>query len=435
MAVQGAVVKTDFEKYTNELIDFIHDNPSTYHVVDAFSRMLLENGFSELKENEGFTVEKGKSYFVTRNGTSLIAFRIPKGDISSYSIVSAHTDSPCFKIKHNPEVCSSYTTLNVEPYGGLLMAPWFDRPLSVAGRVLVRKGNGVESRLLNFDRDLVQIVSLAIHQNRKANEGINYNVQKELLPIFSLEGKSGSFMDAIKEQLGVELSDILDYDLFLYSRAKGSIWGLENEFFSAPRIDDLEMSFASVKALMNVKETSSMPFCVLFDNEEVGSGSKQGALSDFMTDVIKRIENALSFDDETSKRIKASSFMLSADNAHAFHPNYPECSDITNKVLMNKGIVIKYSSNQKYTTDGLSAAKLRLLLENNDIPYQIFFNNSNYPGGSTLGNLSAQKYSVNTVDIGAAQLAMHSVVETAGTKDLYYFIKAFESFYSFRGSL
>lgn len=419
-----------YEKETQEFIDFIYDNPSTYHVVKDLGNRLEKEGFIQLEEDKPFKIEKGKSYFVSRNGTALIAFKVPKADFNSYSLVSAHTDSPCFKIKQNPELCGDYTTLNVETYGGLLLSPWFDRPLSIAGRVLVENEGKVETRLLAFDKDLVQIVSLAIHQNRTANDGIKYNVQKELMPLLGLGSNPGALKQLISEKLGISKDSILDYDLFLYARNKGSLWGMDNEFFSCPRIDDLQCAYTAIKALLNSEVNTTFPLCSLFDNEEVGSGTKQGALSDFLTTVLERIEYALNIDIEKHCQLKANSLMLSADNAHSKHPNYPEMCDITNKTLPNGGIVIKYSSNQKYATDGYSASLLKVLLEKNNIPYQVFFNNSNLPGGSTLGNLSMQKYSLNTVDIGASQLAMHSVYETAGTKDTYYFIKAFEAFYS-----
>ncbi len=418
-------------KPTQDFIDFIYQNPTTYHEVNAFSSMLEAEGFIQLCEEKEFKIERGKSYYVKRNGSALIAFRVPEADYKAYSIVSAHTDSPCFKVKHNPEIVGDYTTLNVESYGGLLLAPWFDRPLSIAGRVFLDNNGKVETKLINFDRDLIQIVSLAIHQNRKANEGINYNVQKELMPLIAMGKNENILYELIAEELKVDEKSILDFDFFLYCREKGSIWGAKNEFFSSPRIDDVECAYAAIKGLISAKESNNFTIVSLFDNEEVGSGTKQGALSDFLINTISRIEYTLGLDIEKSAQIKASSLMLSADNAHARHPNYSELSDVTNKVLPNNGIVIKYASNQKYATDGYSAAMLRLLLEKNDIPYQVFFNNSNMPGGSTLGNLSMQKYSLNTVDIGAAQLAMHSVYETAGSVDLYHFIKAFTLF--FRG--
>ncbi len=421
----------DLLKNTEDFIDFIYENPTTYHEVAAFVKMLEEDGFIELREEEKFNIEKGKSYYVKRNDSALIAFRVPSGEYDSYSIASAHTDAPCFKVKHNPEIVGDYTTLNVESYGGLLLSPWFDRPLSLAGRVFVRENDSVVTKFINFDRDLVQIVSLAIHQNRKANEGINYNVQKELMPIIAMGKRENILNELICEELGIEEKDILDFDLFLYARNKGSIWGSDNEFFSSPRIDDVECGYAAIKGLLEAKESDKFAIVSLFDNEEVGSGTRQGALSDFLTSTLSRIEFALGLDAEKSAQIKASSMMLSADNAHARHPNYSEASDVTNKVFPNKGIVIKYSSNQKYATDGFSAATLKLLLDKNGVPYQLFFNNSNMPGGSTLGNLSIQKYSIHTVDIGAAQLAMHSVYESAGSEDLDYMIKTFSVF--FRG--
>ncbi len=414
---------------TQNLIDFINKSYSPFHVIANTKKLLNAAGFVELKENERFNIERGGKYYVTRNDSALISFKIPQY-FSGYSVIASHTDSPSFKVKANPEVVSDnkYTTLNVEGYGGMLCAPWFDRPLSIAGRVFVETENGVESRLINFDKDLVSIVNLAIHQNKDANNGYKYSKQKDMLPLFGLGSKKGELNNLIAKQLNVDPFSILDGDLFLYNRMNGTIWGLDDELFSTPKLDDLGCAYASIKALIKEDELNTISLIAMFDNEEVGSGTKQGALGDFLSTTIDRISFNMNLDVEMQAIMKANSFMLSADNGHALHPNYMEKSDIVNHTVPGSGIVIKYSANQKYTTDAQSAATFKKILKDNDIPYQEFYNNSDVPGGSTLGNLSNQQYSLNTVDIGCAQLAMHSPYETGGTKDIYYMINGMSAF-------
>ena len=425
-------MESNYEKLTAELCSFIAKSPTQFHAVRNMEDALEEHGFQRLDERERWHIERGKGYFVQRNGSSLAIFSVPEKPFSGFSLVSAHTDSPVFKIKTDPEVTSSglYTTLNTEVYGGLLMAPWFDRPLSIAGRVCVRSGSGFEERLVDFGRDLVLIPNLAIHMNRKANEGIAYSAQTDMLPLFAEGCTKGRFMKAVAEAAEADESDLLEYDLYLYPRTPWSMWGLDNEFFSSPRIDDLMCAYTAFSGALEAKGDSYMPLTVLFDNEETGSGTKQGALSDFLPSVSARIEAALGMDDEAKAMAAASSFMISADNCHALHPDSPEKCDITNKPRMNGGVAIKFSATQKYTTDAASASTLRLLLEKEGIPYQYFANNSDIPGGSTLGNLSAQKFSIPTVDIGAAQLAMHSPYETAGTRDTEALLRMFSAFLS-----
>ena len=419
---------------TIELMDFIQDSPSCYHVVANACTMLENAGAIRLDEKKPFVLEKGNCYFLTRNSSALIAFRMPETDATGYSIVSAHTDSPSFKLKENPEIRNggTYTTLNVEAYGGMLMAPWFDRPLSIAGRAFVKQEDGsICERLVDFDRDLCQIVNLCIHQNREVNKAYEYKVQKDLLPIIALGDKETTLRDLVAEELEVEPEDLLDTELFLYNRMKGSIWGLDDEFFSCPKIDDLQCAFSALKAFVSSEdsESSKIQMVALFDNEEVGSSSKQGADSDFLRQTIHRIGCALDCDFDKRCSLQANSFMLSADNGHSMHPNYQEKCDPTNKPLINGGVLIKYAGNQKYTTDAFSASYLKNILQNADVPYQLFFNNSNVTGGSTLGNISTTQVSIPTVDIGAAQLAMHSPYETAGTKDTLNLTEGMRAFF------
>ncbi|MCK9191726.1 MAG: M18 family aminopeptidase [Sphaerochaetaceae bacterium] len=422
-------METKYIEETQNLIDFINKSYSPFHVVENVKEILNDRGFEELLENEKFTVKRGGKYYVTRNSSSLIAFKIPESFVG-YSIIASHTDSPSFKVKANPEMIKDgkFTTLNVEGYGGMLCAPWFDRPLSIAGRVFVENGDEVEQRLLNFDKDMVSIVNLAIHQNREANTGYKYSKQKDMLPILGLGENSGELNKLIAKNLGVDVESILDSDLFLYNRMNGTIWGLDDEFFSTPKLDDLGCVYPSVRALIDTEPSNTIPLIALFDNEEVGSGTKQGALSDFLPTVIERISFALSLDVEQKAMMKANSFMLSADNGHALHPNYMEKSDPVNHTVPGGGIVIKYAANQKYTTDAQSAAFIKKILKDSDVPYQEFTNNSDVAGGSTLGNLSNQHYSLNTVDIGCSQLAMHSPYETGGTKDVFYMITGMSAF-------
>lgn len=412
-------MEQEFIKATEEFIDFVSNSPSTFHVIKNMEDKMSEDGFIELSETKPFNLEKGKSYFIKRNNSAIIAFKVPN-EFDGMHIVSAHTDSPCFKIKPNPEVkCeNSATRLNVEAYGGLLLAPWFDRPLSIAGRVFIRKNNKIEERLVDFKDEMVQIVNLAIHQNRDANNGIKYSIQKEFMPIFSDSDSDISFMDKLAEHAECDKENILDYDLFLYNKTQSVIWGAGKEFFSSPAIDDLECSFSAFRSLLRATPDKKIAIAALFDNEETGSGTKQGALSDFLVKTIDRICLSLGIKEEEKDILIANSRVISADNGHAMHPNYPEKCDITNKPKMNGGVLLKYAANQKYTTDGESGSYLKALMDDNNIPYQYFVNNSDVPGGSTLGNLSSQKISIRTADVGLAQLAMHSCYETAGTKDI-----------------
>lgn len=416
---------------TKGLLDFINLSPTCYQAVAEIEKRLLKEGFVQLEENKRFKVEKNKSYFVKRNSSSLIAFKIPR-DYKGFSIVASHTDSPSFKLKNKPEVVKEekYTVLNTESYGGMLLAPWFDRPLSIAGRVFIKNGQKIEEKLVQIDRDLLTIVNLAIHQNREANKGIEYKKQVDMLPILALGSEKGAINSLIAKTLNCNEKDILSSDLFVYNRMKPSIWGLNDEMYSAPRIDDLQGVYTSLEAFINTQPSSFINMALFLDNEEVGSGTKQGALSDFLKITIDRIANSLNWDVEDKAIYQSNSFMLSSDNGHAFHPNYASVNDIVNKPVLNGGVLIKHSANQKYTTDAFSEATLKFILDKANIPYQDFVNNSDVLGGSTLGNLISRSYSISTIDIGAAQLAMHSPYETGGTKDTYYLIKAMEAFYS-----
>jgi len=412
------------------LFQFLQESPTAFHAVDAVCRRL--EGYVRLDEGRPWRLAPGGKYFVTRDRSSVIAFALPQDDLRAFQLIASHSDSPTFKLKENAQVsvCGKYLQLDVERYGGMIMSTWFDRPLSIAGRVVVKTAAGVESRLVNFDRDLVLIPSVAIHMNRSVNDGYKYNAAVDTVPLWGAGKESGSFARHLVEQIGTEEGDIVGTDLYLYNRMPGTVWGAENEFISAGRLDDLECVYASLKALQNAGEAKhhANVLCV-FDNEEVGSGTKQGADSSFLQDVLRRICLAVGKDEQAYQICLASSFMLSADNAHATHPNHPELADAANQVFMNEGIVIKSNANQKYTTDAVSEAVFHRICDRVGVPVQHFANRSDMVGGSTLGNISGSHVSINTLDIGLAQLAMHSSFETAGGDDLAHMINGMGAFY------
>ena len=422
------------------LIGFLKKSPTAFHAVEQLRAELLKNRFTELRESNAWNLQPGGRYFTTRNGSSIIAFRVGNAldGKEGFMITASHSDSPCFKIKEKPElrVQNSYVQLNTEGYGGMICSTWMDRPLSVAGRVLVRTNceDGsvrFESRLIDFDRDLLLIPNVAIHMNRKINDGMTYNKQIDMLPLLATgELKSGAFKEMVADQAGAKPEDVLGSDLYLYSRTEPTVWGAENEFVSAGRLDDLECAWGNLVGFLNGKNEKRIQVYCCFDNEEVGSGTKQGAASTFLADVLYRIVLGLGKNDEDYRCMTARSFMLSCDNAHALHPNHPEKTDAANRVLMNQGIVIKSHAGQKYTSDAVSVALFRGICEKAGVPVQFFANRSDEVGGSTLGNIAMSQVSMNTVDLGLAQLAMHSAYETAGVMDLGYLEQASAAFYS-----
>ena len=420
-----------YRETTEKLLDFIKNSPTAFQAVDEMQRRLIDRGFEVLSEKEYWNLVPGGKYLVTRNHSALIAFCIPEKESRVFHIMASHSDSPAFKIKENPEmqVEHAYTKLNVEGYGGMLMAPWADRPLSVAGRVMVSGKNGPEERLVNIDRDLLMIPSLAIHMNREANKGVAYNPQKDMLPLMGCGSEKADLMEILAEKLKIKKEDILTHDLFLYNRMPGTIWGADREFVSSPRLDDLQCAFASMEGMLRGRKENCIAVHCVLDNEEVGSGTKQGAASTFLKDTLRRINDGLGRTYEEYLMTLADSFMISADNAHALHPNYTEKADPVNHPVINGGIVIKYNANQKYCTDAVSAAVFKDICKRTEVPCQTFVNRSDIPGGSTLGNISNTQVAVNTVDIGLPQLAMHSPYETAGTEDTWSLIKAATVFF------
>ena len=423
-----------YRQSSEELLTFLQKSPSVFHAINNIKEELASNGYEELLEGKRWNIFPGGKYFVTRNQSSIIAVQIGTDlDEYGFQVAASHSDCPTFKVKENAEieVKGNYTQLNTEGYGGMLCATWFDRPLSVAGRVLVKEGNKIVTKFLNIDRDLIMIPSVAIHMNRSVNDGYKYNKQVDMLPLFGgADSKKGDFKKLIAKELGVEEAAILGTDLYLYNRMAPSIWGANEEFISSQHLDDLQCGFTTLKGFLKGNNPKNINVYVCFDNEEVGSSTKQGANSTFLYDVLRRLNSALGKTEEDYYRAIASSFMVSADNGHAVHPNHPEYTDVANCVYMNEGIVIKSQAEQKYTSDAVSVAIFREICDKADVPVQFFANRSDSKGGSTLGNISATKVSMNTVDVGFPQLAMHSSYETAGLKDTYYMIKAMETFFS-----
>lgn len=421
-----------YEAITRQLLQFIQSSPSVYHVVANAAAIVKTSGAIELKENAYWNLIPGQSYYVTRGDSSMIAFRLPKKAPVNFQIIASHSDSPTFKIKEHPEVIKDghYIELNVERYGGMLCAPWFDRPLSIAGRVLVEQDGVIKSKLIDFKRDMVMLPSLAIHMNREANTNMSYKIQSDMLPLFGDPEANGAFLPLIAREAGVEPEQILGHDLFLYSRSQPSIWGACEEYFSCGKLDDLQCAYSSLYAWVNgTADTGSIRVCGIFDNEEVGSQTKQGANSTFLSDVLERIVSSLGYDRETYMMLVSNGFMISADNAHAVHPNNVAKADPSNHPYMNHGVVIKFNANQKYTTDGVSAAIFRAICNKAGIPTQTFVNHSDVAGGSTLGNISNSHVSLNTIDIGAPQLGMHSPYETSGIRDTWFLANAMKAFY------
>lgn len=419
------------EATVQRLFSFIEQSPTAFHAIEYMRKKLLDEGYIQLLEGTDWQLTPGKGYFVIRNGSAILAFRIPEGAPVGFQIMASHSDSPMFKIKAHPEMEAEghYVRLNVEKYGGMLCAPWFDRPLSVAGRLIVQTAEGIQQVLCDVSRDLVMIPNLAIHMNRQANDGVKVEVQKDLLPLYGDETAKGTFLPLVAESAGVKPEDIVSSDLFVYNRMPGTVWGAHGEYMSIGRLDDLQCAFSSLEAFLAVGEGESIPVHCVFDNEEVGSGTQQGAASTFLLDTLTRICEALGLSAAQYRRMLASSMMVSADNAHAVHPNHPEKACPTNRPYMNEGIVIKYSANQKYTTDAVSAALFMQICEKAGAKVQTFVNHSDVPGGSTLGNISGTQVALHTVDIGLAQLAMHSPYETAGVKDTDTLIAAGKVFF------
>ena len=415
---------------SRDLIHFIAKSPSTFHAVRGIKAALLYAGFTEIREEDPWQIEKGGKYVVTRNGSALMAFTVPQEGAEAFHITASHCDSPTFKIKEDPEIADGpYVKLNVEGYGGMIMSTWLDRPLSVAGRLLVTENGHLAEKLVAIDGTMLVIPSVAIHMDRSVNQHKEWKVQKDMLPLYGMTGAKTPFMDVIAAAAKVKAEDILAHDLTLYSRVPAAIWGEEREFISSPKLDDLRCAFACFRGFTQGQKEKYISVYALFDNEEVGSATSQGAGSTFLANTLERLARSLGYSYDETMAMIARSFMISADNAHSVHPNHPEYADPVNRPVINGGIVIKYSAAQKYATNAFSAAYFKKLCKDHDIPTQTFTNHSDNPGGSTLGNISNTVIAMPTVDIGLPQLAMHSSYETAGVKDTAYLVDAVTKFY------
>lgn len=424
------------EKLVKECLQFIERSVSCFHAIENAKIMLIERGFKELSERENWELAQENGYFVTRNDSSLIAFYLPGKEIKGFHITASHSDSPSFKVKTEAEISveNCYKKINVEPYGGMIHATWLDRCLSVAGRVVYQKEGQLKSAIVNVDEDLLVIPNVAIHMNWEMNKNLSYSPQVDLQPLLCAELKreqeeqENVLLKKIKAAAGIK-EEILGQDLYLYVREQGRLAGADGELMVSPRLDDLECVYASLKSLILAEPEEYIGVCAVFDNEEVGSHTRQGAASTFLKDTMERIGESIGKEGSDYLRLLADSFMISADNAHALHPNHPEKSDPGNRPVLNGGVVIKHHGGQKYTTDAYSEAVMKALLKEAEVPYQDYHNRSDIAGGSTLGNISAGQVSIPTVDIGLAQLAMHSAVETAGSRDVEYLVRVLKKFY------
>jgi len=415
----------------DDLFEFLQEGVTPYHAAATAAAWLDAAGFTRLEEADYWNLEPGKGYYLVRNGSAVVAWRVPDHGIGGWRITAGHSDAPGWKIKADTVENDGCRRLSVEGYGGMNMATWLDRPLTVAGRVLLRTEDGVETRLVHFDRDLLVIPSLAIHMQRGINKGHEYNPQIDMQPLWG-PGDSRTLTDLLCEELGVQPEEILDRDLQLVTRQAPTIIGPDGQYFMAPRIDDLECAATTLLGFIDAAadtDSACAPVWAMLDNEEVGSSSRQGAASRFLRDVLDRILESIPHSAQMEHRALANSFMLSADNGHATHPNFAAKSDPAAPVRLGGGVVLKYNASQKYTTNALSGGIFRAICEKAGVPVQTFTNRADEPGGSTLGNLQSQSLPIPMADVGLAQLAMHSAVETAAVTDANAMVQAVSAFY------
>jgi aspartyl aminopeptidase len=426
------------KKSIHELLEFIDRSPTPFHAVEEMKNKLNAQGYSELKESDKWELVSNGKYFITRNDSSLIAFIVgtKTKDASGFKIIGAHTDSPNLKLKPNPAYDKSgYLQLGVEVYGGVLLTTWTDRDLSLAGRIIIKGKKRPESKLVHFDEPLLRIPQLAIHLNRDVNEkGLTLNKQNHLPPIFSLAEKKGSTKDLLEKKIAQKLkckaADILNMELSLYDTQSGAVGGAEGEFIFSGRLDNLASCHAALQALTESKTKDSMTRVIAFyDHEEVGSESAQGAGSPFLKDVLERLTLESNNPRETFFRSMANSFFISADMAHAVHPNYSEKHDAKHMPILNGGPVIKCNSNQRYATEGVSSVWFETLCKKAGVPVQKFVVRSDLGCGSTIGPTTAANLGIRTVDVGNPMLSMHSIREMAGAKDHLPLIKAFKEYF------
>ncbi len=405
------------------LRSFLDASHSMYHAQNYIVETLKAEGYTRLMENACWDLVPGGKYYISRGGTAVIAFRIPAGMPKGFMMTASHSDHPGFKVKENFELVGNYTRMAVERYSGTLISTWLDRPLSIAGRVTVETEEGIESKLIDIDKDLLLIPNVAIHMNRQVNDGYKWNPAVDTLPLAGSKEAEGKLWALLEQEAG---GRILGHDLFLYPRQKSTVWGVADEFISSTVLDDLECAWGCTQGFLRAKEAASVPVLCVFDSEEVGSGSVQGAASMLLPDVLRRICDAGGWNMD---QLLSQSFMISADNAHAIHPNHPEFADPTNAPVMGKGIVLKHNANLMYCTDGVSAAIFRKICAKAGVSVQTYYNRADIPGGSTLGRISLGKVSVLTADIGLPQLAMHSSYETAAVADVTALEDAMEVYY------
>jgi len=440
--IQKNFIEMEVKSFAREVIEFIDESPSTYHVVKNCSDILDENGFERIMPREKWEIKKGGKYFLKKSSSTIIAFTVGEDfDVKNgFKIFGAHTDSPCFRIKPNPEIVTeNVVRLNTEVYGGPILSTWFDRPLSIAGRVIVKGENSFFPRTvkIKIDEPLLTIPNLAIHQNREVNNGVKIDKQNDVLPVISLINKNfereGYLERIILEKTGIKKEDIIDFDLYLYATEKGCLLGANEEFMSSPKIDNLASVYTGLIGLLEAEENQDrINIFVAFDNEEIGSATKQGADSNYLLNTLERISLALGLSRGDFLQMLESSYILSADAAHAAHPAHLGKTDPTNRGRINEGISIKISAKQKYTSDGYSIAVIKQLIEGTEIQIQPFVNESNELGGSTIGPISSTHLDIDGVDLGVPMFAMHSVRELCGIFDVFYLKELAKEFFSKR---
>ena len=404
--------------------NFLDTSVSAYHATANLRDMLVEAGYERLFEHEYWNLQRGGKYFLIRGGTTIIAFRVPEKKPHGFMMSACHTDRPTFKLKENCELRGIYTRLATEGYGGMIMSSWMDRPLSIAGRVMVEVEDGVVNRLINIDQDLLMMPNVAIHMNRSVNDGYKWNPAVDTVPMLGGADDADKFWPLVEKTAG---GKILGHDLYVYVRQKSSVWGIDGEFISGPALDDLACAWGTIRGFLDAEENEAVPVFCAFDDEEVGSNSPQGAASTILEFTLERICGALELD---IHQMLAQSFLVSADNAHALHPNHPELADKANAPIMGRGVVLKFNAAQRYTTDGVSASVFRRICNKVGVPLQTYTNRPDIRGGSTLGHISLTHVSVPTADIGLPQVAMHSCYETAAVADLAHLETAMKAYFS-----
>ena len=407
-----------------EFQDFLDTAVSAYHATANLRDLLDKAGYERLFEHEYWNLQRGGKYYMVRGGTTIIAFRVPEKKPFGFMMSACHTDRPTFKLKENSELRGIYTRLATEPYGGMIMSTWMDRPLSIAGRVMVEVEDGVVNRLINIDQDLLMMPNVAIHMNRTVNDGYKWNPAVDTVPMLGGADDADKFWPLVEQYAG---GRILGHDLYLYLRHKSSVWGIDGEFISGQALDDLACAWGTIQGFLNARENEAVPVFCAFDDEEVGSNSPQGAASTILEFTLERIARALELD---IHQMLAQSFLVSADNAHGLHPNHPELADKANAPVLGRGVVLKFNAAQRYTTDGVSASVFRRICNKVNVPLQTYTNRPDIKGGSTLGHISLTHVSVPTADIGLAQLAMHSCYETAAVADMAYLETAMTEYFS-----